>query len=391
MNIKRVEQFEDLLEYQERWDELAGGCVFRCWTWLSTWWKHYGVDLDSRKLTVLLVFEDSAETNSARNEANFVATTQDYCRTPQALLGILPCYLESTRWQGNVLHMLGDGEVCSEHLELLCVENDADRVAESIAQYLASEASSWDTWNLDVLDEESTVLGKALAKLKNRGSHISRQLGPNCWSIQLPATWDEFLAMQSKSHRKQLRRLDSRVLQSDRASWHLVESETEFDQAWETLIDLHQRRRQSLGEPGCFASRQWAAFHRDVARQLLKSGKLRLSVLELDGEAIAAEYHFAAADILYVYQGGLDPDRCEEEPGRLSMIRCVQQAIAEGQQEFDLLRGDEPYKPHWRAIPRQTVNIQVVSPRIRARWRSLSSSGLRNAGRLLNQFANLLS
>src|SRR5690606_6135764 len=127
---------------------------------------------------------------------------------------------------------------------------------------------------------------------------------------------------------------------------------------WDSLIDLHQRRRQSLGEPGCFSSKKWADFHRDIAQQLLAMGQLRLSVLKLDGQPIAAEYHFAGTNALYVYQGGLEPARCEEEPGRLSMIRCIQQAISEGQQEFDLLRGDEPYKPHWRAESNPTVDVQ---------------------------------
>lgn len=391
MHIRRVKQLEDLFVYQERWDELAEGSVFRSWTWLTTWWKHYGTANDSRQLAVLLVFDDSVDSCCTRKANTCGLVESDRHRTSHDLVGILPCYLEETRWQGRILKMLGDGEVCSEHLDLLCAENDAKRVAEAIGQYLSKHAEDWDAWHVETVREDVAHLGKIFAVLNHSGSHTRRKMGQNCWSIQLPATWHEFLAMQSKSHRKQLRRLETRLLEGDRASWHLVESPSEFDAAWETLIDLHQRRRQSLGEPGCFASAKWANFHRDVAEQLLLAGKLRLSVLQLDGQAIAAEYHFAGNNALYVYQGGLDPDKCAEEPGRLSMICCVKQAIAEGQHEFDLLRGDEPYKPHWRAEQRSTVDVQVVSPRLKARWRHFSSTNLRNASRLLNQFASLLN
>jgi CelD/BcsL family acetyltransferase involved in cellulose biosynthesis len=134
----------------------------------------------------------------------------------------------------------------------------------------------------------------------------------------------------------------------------------------------------------------WANFHREVTQELLAIGRLRLSILELDHEPIAAEYHLASRDVTYAYQGGIDPNRCEEEPGQLSMILCVERAIAEGNSRFELLRGDEPYKAHWRAEPTATVNVQVISPRTLARWRHYSWSGLRRAGRLVRQFTNLL-
>ena len=164
-----------------------------------------------------------------------------------------------------------------------------------------------------------------------------------------------------------------------------------FDKAWEILIDLHQRRRQSLGEPGCFASPAWANFHREVALELLTAGTLRLSVLELDGRPVAAEYHLAGSDATYAYQGGIDPDCTADEPGQLSLILCIERAITERHRRFELLRGDEPYKPHWRATPTATCDIEVVSPRTLARWRHFSWNGLRRAGRLVRHFASLLS
>ena len=78
------------------------------------------------------------------------------------------------------------------------------------------------------------------------------------------------------------------MLDTDQATWHLVETPSDFDIAWPILVDLHQRRRQSLGELGCFASPQWAAFDRDIAAQLLAAGQLRLSWLEAAGAPVFA-------------------------------------------------------------------------------------------------------
>jgi CelD/BcsL family acetyltransferase involved in cellulose biosynthesis len=148
-----------------------------------------------------------------------------------------------------------------------------------------------------------------------------------------------------------------------------VQSPHDLAEAWGILVDLHQRRRQSLGEPGCFASPTFHDFHREVAERLLARGQLRLSWLDLDGAPAAAEYHFAGSDATYAYQGGVDPNRLDEEPGRLSTILCLRAAIEEGHQWFDFLRGDEPYKAHWRAAPHATCDFRITPNRRLARLR----------------------
>ena len=110
------------------------------------------------------------------------------------------------------------------------------------------------------------------------------------------------------------------MLESDRARWHQVTSASELPAAWAILVELHQRRRLSLGEPGCFASRLFHDFHREVTQRLLDRDQLRMSWLELDGSPAAAEYHLAGTADTYAYQGGVDPERLAEEPGRLSTI-----------------------------------------------------------------------
>jgi CelD/BcsL family acetyltransferase involved in cellulose biosynthesis len=106
-----------------------------------------------------------------------------------------------------------------------------------------------------------------------------------------------------------------------------------------------------------------------VAGKLLELGQLRLSWLELDGTPAAAEYHLVDSTATYAYQGGVDPERLYEEPGRLSTILCLRRAIEEGHKQFDFLRGDEPYKAHWRAVSRPTYDDRVVPNRRLARLR----------------------
>jgi CelD/BcsL family acetyltransferase involved in cellulose biosynthesis len=371
VHVRRVENLTELEPYRAEWKAVDGGTPFRSWSWLTTWWRHYGQGRPGRELSVWLVFQNQLSGDPA-------------------LVGALPAYIGESWAKGRVLRLLGDGEVCSDHVGLLAAHGMEEAVAGALASTL-SEQADWDLLDFAGVDADDVATNALIDQLALTNAAVTRMEADRCWVIDLPPTWEEFLAMQSKSHRKQLRQMDARVLQSGRARWRLVESPAEFATAWSTLIDLHQRRRQSLGEPGCFASRTWAAFHWDVAQQLLAEGRLRLSVLELDGRPIAAEYHFVGAAATYAYQGGVDPDRLHDEPGQLSTICSIKRAIDEGQRQFDFLRGDEPYKAHWRATPRSTVRLVAIPSRTMPRLRHAVWSGVRQASRAARQLTGLFS
>jgi CelD/BcsL family acetyltransferase involved in cellulose biosynthesis len=74
--------------------------------------------------------------------------------------------------------------------------------------------------------------------------------------------------------------------------------------------------------------------------------------------------------VAFAYQAGVNPDMVDDEPGRAITVALIRQAIADGLTAIDFLRGDEPYKAHFRAEPRRSLVIRVVAPRAAARWRN---------------------
>ena len=180
-----------------------------------------------------------------------------------------------------------------------------------------------------------------------------------------------------------MRRLETRYLDTGRAVLRPTSTDAEFDPAMDALIDLHQRRWQAQGEPGCFASPRFTAFHRQVGRRLLQQGLLWLYRLELDGRTIAADYGFTGDGLLYAYQGGVEPEALEDEPGRLMNVAALKQAMQAGLRGVDYLRGDEPYKAHFRAVPRRSSELRIAAPRSSARLRQTAW----NAGENFKQWA----
>ena len=310
MVVYRADNLDQLLPYRERWDQLAGECPFRRWTWLSTWWKHYQEEGEAgshlfasgRTLCVLMVVDALSPCPETSNDPSKECSAWKPCDPrlgnikPETILAVAPWYLEHSVSRGNVLRLLGDGEVCSDHLSLLLAQEHQEKSISALARSLCELSDHWDLLQLTGIETESRGMQELLNSLEQRGCHLQRSPAPSRWSLDLPDCWDDFLSILSKSHRKQLRKLFRQTVDSGRTSWHLAsmpenasseaspskESPTirqgypcPFDAAWEHLVNLHQRRRQSLGEPGCFASPAYSKFHREVAGLLLAEGRLQ--------------------------------------------------------------------------------------------------------------------
>mgnify|MGYP002623874260 CR=1 FL=1 len=340
-HIERLTTSEQLTAVRDDWDRLSDDLPFRAYDWHANWWKHF--QTDGAQLYVL----------AARDEQDDV-------------VGIAPWFAQQHSTQGHVLACLGSGDVCSDYQTILADARCADAVAAACADWLTAAAGDpehhWDTLLLEAVPACDTTMNSFVGHLWSGGSKIHREAGPNCWRIELPPTWEEYVATLSKSHRKQVRRIERRQLDSGRAVLHTTAGEAGLQRGMEILVDLHQRRRQSLGEPGCFSSDAFAGFLHDTAGHFHQAGKLSLAWIEIDGTPAAAEFQLTGGHATYAYQAGLNPDLLEEEPGRIINIATIRQAIEQGHQGFDFLRGDEPYKAHWRATPRETINYRVASP-----------------------------
>lgn len=358
MEVVWIAQTEELAPLADAWNRLAPN-PFCSWDWLEAWWRHYGGAASGSglaQLLVLAVYDDAGE-----------------------LAGVAPWYIERTLSRGWTVRCLGSGEVLSDYLTVPCREGFENEVAQALADWLTTDASAsgavrerrprWSLLELTGVAPADRTVAYLARHLSFRRCAKRIAVEGNCWRVRLPGRWDDFVDGLSKSHRKQVRRLERRLFDSGRAVLHPVEESQELDDAWAILTYLHQRRSHSLGRPGVFSSPAFAAFHHDVAHRMFRAGRLQLSWIELDGRPVAADYHLAQDGVVYAYQGGVEPDALADEPGRLMTMATIRRAIGRGYRGFDFLRGDEPYKAHWRALPRNSLRLRFVPENPVARLR----------------------
>ena len=352
MQIQRFDNFEDLLPWADDWDRMAAGVPFRSWAWATTWWRHYGATVPGRRLCLLVVFDRK-----------------------HTMVGVAPWYVDGETDRHRTIRFLGSGEVCSDYLSLLVEPGMEKAVAGAVAQHLlraeqtGSVVPRWDTIELTGVDARDISVDWLTEHLALAGCMVHHRMGPPCRRAMLPGSLDAYLDRLSKNSRRKVRRLRRRMLESGRCELRTATNLTELNMAMNRFIELHQRRQRMLDRSGCFASSQFAAFHRDVARQMLTAGQLMLHTLWIDDRPAAAEYQFIGDGVVYAYQSGIDPTRMDLQPGHVLQLAVIAWAIRNGYRAYDFLRGDEPYKSHWNASRRDSLEIRIAACRPGAQLR----------------------
>jgi len=300
-----VERFTTLEAVRELWPGVAerSGNLFATWEWVSTWWRHFGA---GRPL--------------------LGATARSPSGEPVA---ILPLYL-AARAPLAVLRFIGHGP--GDWLGPIHAPEDTELAAAALRATLAG-VRRWDL----LLAEQVRPEDRWMRRLA--GSVVRRYAFPI-----LPfhgRTWQELLAERSANFRAQVRRRERRLARDHNLSYRLSD-QAQLDADLALLFRLHNARWQSGGSGALAGARQ--AFHRDFARLALDRGWLRLWVMALDDEPVAAWYGFRYAGVEWYYQGGRDPARGAESVGFVLLCHTIRAALEDGADAYWFLRGDEPYK-----------------------------------------------
>ena len=346
MKVAVVDELETLNDLELQWSRLADDLPFCHPGWMLPWWNVYG-QLPDRKLFVVCVSSDDGE-----------------------LVGLAPWYRQRASIGGCIVKFLGSGEVCSDYLTVLSAPGQESAVAQQLAAWLADASGRQNDWGQ--LQFESVpefgvdVLTGLIEELESQKIGTCNTPSDSCWRIQLPSNMDAYLQTLSRRQRYQIRRGYRREIESGNVTVDIATSPEQLLDCWPTLVDLHQRRREALGEPGCFACANFTKFLHNATLKLGESGKAAIFVLKEDQRPLAVEHQLIGSKTVYAYQSGLDPDRMDIAPGKLANYVTIQSAIYQKKTQFDFLRGDEPYKSLWRAQPIPCKDIRVISNRMSA-------------------------
>jgi len=281
--------------------------------------------------------------------------------------------------------LTGGTEICSDYVSVLGAPEARSEVTRCLADYLAGPVSDqWDLIEFNGLvcnDEATTVLSNEMAA---RGHIVVASPEQSCWNVELPGDWDTYLNLLSKSRRERSRKLLRQEFQTGRAVMHKVERSEQLAPAFEILADLHQRRRHSLNQPGCFSWERFRRFHWrwcSDCSSVANCGCFGSSSMAVRRGRIWLGQRGHGV----LLPSGFDPELADRRPGWLAFTGSLKLAIEEGARRYDFLRGDEAYKASWGARPVTLEHLRVVSRHPLARMRHLAWQAQQTVKRIARQ------
>jgi CelD/BcsL family acetyltransferase involved in cellulose biosynthesis len=302
-----IESFDSVIS---SWDKLRHclkwSSVFVLPAWLKVWWEAFG------------------------GEAEL------YLRTLQQgkqAIGFAP--LQVTK---ETASFIGSADVC-DYLDFVITPGREKDFFKVLLDDLREKGIS--KLDLRSLRYDSTVLTQLVSIAQNQGYEVLCYPEDVSLELDLPPTWNEYLAILKNKQRHEVRRKLRRLWEAGSAEHRCVEIGREVEDYLDIFLHLFSLSRDKKAS---FMNPKMESFFRSLAKAMADIGLLRIGILQLDKVPAAMTMGFDYNGSHYLYNSAYDPQFNHLSVGLLCKILCLKESIEKGRKKWNFLKGGEPYK-----------------------------------------------
>jgi GNAT superfamily N-acetyltransferase len=313
LSIELITDVPDFERLQTDWDELVDSMeqpeVFYRWEWNAVFRRHFRSD---DQLLVMLV--------------------RDAGRT---LVAIAPFCVRRTRRSGfrvRVLETIVGG--ISDYCNIFVRKgHHRGKAVSAILEFLRGRPELWDVIDLrDFCTRDSTTL------------HVLN-LAPAYpeWSVRThvsaPVASRALGGPSRVEDRQRIHRVRNRMKRLEGRGLRIRIGLEEIASYWPVYCDIHRR----AWPESSFARPQTRSFYDELCARERLTGRIELSVAELDGQPAALHFGFVDSRKVYFYMPAVDPAFRKDGVGAVLLYAMVEH-YRKTHEVFDFLRGAQPYK-----------------------------------------------
>ena len=204
--------------------------------------------------------------------------------------------------------------------------------------------------------EDSPTLPVLKESAEKRGLTFTQEKLQPAPAIQLPSTWEDYLAGIDKKQRHEIRRKIRRAESNPiPVRWYIVQDENTLDAEIEDFLNLMAYDHHKEG----FLTEVMRSQMRASLHTAFRAGWLQLAFLVVGDQKAAAYLNFDDANKIWVYNSGIDFSFQELSPGWVLLGYLIEWAINHRRETFDFMRGDEAYKYRFGGKDRFVVRVQI--------------------------------
>lgn len=306
----KLRTYTELGSLAEAWEELAlgAGSPFMTHAWLTAWWRSFG-----HGDPIWIVLEDGEGSLSA---GAFMLRS------------------------GGVLSAAAN--VHSGDWSTLARNEDARAELWSAITKLGAGRI-----HLQGMQADARSTQAACRELASGGYSVASQPGPFCPWLELPSSFDQLMADVSPSLRSQVRRRRRGLEKQGTVEFRTVAGGPTLEEDLETFLRLEASGWKAGTGTAILSSPSTERLYREFAGEAAAKGWLRLYILELNGEAIAADYGCAYEGRGVFLKTGFDEAHARLSPGLVLRAETLRSSIEEGLIHYDFLGDADTYKTRW--------------------------------------------
>jgi CelD/BcsL family acetyltransferase involved in cellulose biosynthesis len=360
-SIEPITTNEGLCGVEEDWhrlSETAGSPnVFTTFDWFRAWNQHFaGKDHGGRRQPQVLVLKRDG-----------------------AVAGISPLIHRRASRFGLVVRKVEFLESPADYNDFVLGEDAAGQI-EAVVNFLAQTQDEWDLVDLRDLRETGNAI--ALIERALSSTSLEYRILPEarCPYLAIDADWFGMVRKLSRRNRETIRRKQRRLesLSTGGLRVRFIENPGAEPGLLDSLIALEsQKRIGGRPVPPLFA--RYPEVFRRIFDTLGPRRWICLAVMERGDRLLAWQVTFRCGKKLWLYSTAYDRSFSRFSLGALLVPAVLDYGFSHGYQEYDFLRGEEPYKMTWSTGCHETFRLLAWSPRWTSRMRAFLCVDLKAA------------
>ncbi|MCH8494814.1 MAG: GNAT family N-acetyltransferase [Balneolales bacterium] len=371
VEIKIITNNEDFRALQDEWSVLAEESethIFQTYEWNHVWWKHFGA---SKNLHIAVVYVGNKMVGIAPLFEDDVILLGRKVYTCLRFIGSYVSQPKGTPLIGTISY--------SDYLDFIIHPKYEILFFEFLLEHFNKIGNNFDEIILDDLSEKRYMSNTMTPLMEMRRLRLpySVKKASSCPIIPLDPTWDDFLNSMNVKERYNARRYFNRSNYGKSMAFRIVkiQDDWELNSVLETLKRMHQIQWNNRGFAGTFSEDRMYNFFVEISKVLFEKSWIEFALAiptDDDINCVAVDVYMTYKKRVYLMHRGLEEDSSYRKlgPGNVLLFTRINEAIKEGVQVFDMLRGSEEFKLRLAKNIVHTTQIVISSDRKSQRLRA---------------------
>ena len=280
--------------------------VFVLPAWMQVWWQIFGSEAEP-----------------------FIRTI----RQGEKIIGIAPLMVKEEAAQ-----LIGDTDVC-DYLDFIVTPGMEDDFFNTLLDALRADG----IYELDLnhVRSDSTVFSNLATIASDRGYKVVSTQEDISLEMELPASWEEYLAMLNTKQRHEVKRKLRRLAEAGEIGHRCLDVGQELEEYLALFLKLFPMSRK---DKASFMKPQMELFFKKLVKAMGAIGLLRFGIIDLDNQTAAMTLGFDYKNTHFLYNSAYDPRFNYLSVGLLCKVLCLKESIEKGKKKWDFLKGAEIYK-----------------------------------------------